>query len=166
GCARTRNRDPAGLRRRRPLPLAGQPALVQECVATRARSPDRARLCCGSDGCAVAGAAERPGFHLFPVLEGGRAIMGPTPTASLKTTAWGDVPAPRPGRRQRQQGRAAVLWGLAFFGLAQIALGAFIEWRRPDLRDPTFEIRYQRLSERMACAGAAPIKVIFLEIGR
>jgi hypothetical protein len=45
--------------------------------------------------------------------------------------------------------------------LSQVGLRAYIERREPELRDPTFEIKYRRLSRRLAECPAPPVKVVF-----
>src|SRR5262249_5729664 len=59
-------------------------------------------------------------------------------------------------------GKSAVLWGLALFALGQLALRIGIEYGRPELRDPTFEIKFRQLSSRLAESAASPKTVIFL----
>jgi hypothetical protein len=63
-------------------------------------------------------------------------------------------PAPR-------QARAAMLWGLGLFVFSQAALGLYIERRRPELRDPTFEIKYRQLKKQVSAAPAPPVTVVF-----
>jgi hypothetical protein len=82
---------------------------------------------------------------------------------------WGRrlIVGPRPGggaprrRDRRRQGRACLFWGLAFFALLQVTLGLYTEYCRPDLRDPTFEIKYRQLARRVAACPAPPVKVVF-----
>src|SRR5438034_10526546 len=87
------------------------------------------------------------------------------------SATWLAEPAAAPTRRRpvraketncrRRTARAAVLWGIAVFALSQVALRFFIERRLPELRDPTFEIKYRQLPERLASSPSAPAQVVF-----
>ena len=65
-------------------------------------------------------------------------------------------------RGLRGHGRAAVLWGLGLFVLSQVGLLAYIERRGPELRDPTFEVKYRLLTRRLAACPERPVTVICL----
>jgi hypothetical protein len=74
---------------------------------------------------------------------------------------------PRPrGRncRDRAAGRAcrAVLWGAALFAISQFVLRIGIERVRPELRDPTFEIKFRALSRLRNKSPQPPATVLFL----
>jgi hypothetical protein len=60
------------------------------------------------------------------------------------------------------QGRAAILWGIVFFCLAQLGLGLFIERRRPDWGDPEYGRRLLFLREKIR---AEPNRPLFLILG-
>jgi hypothetical protein len=57
-------------------------------------------------------------------------------------------------------GRRAVLWGLLVFACVQAALGVYLNWRRPDVRDPAFGLRLLTLQRRLAEEPAAPLVVV------
>jgi hypothetical protein len=72
------------------------------------------------------------------------------------------MPANRPRRVQRmQRGRAALLWGLGLFILSQATLSLYTERRAPELRDPTFEIKYRQLRRRLDACSQRPVTVVF-----
>ena len=62
-----------------------------------------------------------------------------------------------PPRRSRLFGRArtTVLWSLAAFAVLQLGLAIAIEYRMPELRDPNYAIKAERLQKRWAEASRA-----------
>lgn len=58
-------------------------------------------------------------------------------------------------------GRRAVLWGLLFFTCAQAALSVYLNWRRPDIRDPAFGLRLLTLKRQLAENSGAPLVLVF-----
>lgn len=70
----------------------------------------------------------------------------------------------RPSRRgiRGRQGRAALLSGIGLFVLSQLALIGYIAWRKPELRDPTFEVKYRQLDRLLSASPTPPLKVLFL----
>jgi hypothetical protein len=90
-------------------------------------------------------------------------------TARPRPWAWAGEKASRPAEEvppqalasHRRRGRAALVWGLALFVLAQAALRCYIERQEPVLRDPTFELKCRQLARcRAACPGP-PVTVVF-----
>jgi hypothetical protein len=81
----------------------------------------------------------------------------------MRPTATGGG-AGRTGRRRDRgrQARAALLWGLGLFALSQVALRAYVEHRRPELRDPAFETKYRQLGKLLAGRGPRAGRVVFL----
>jgi len=67
-----------------------------------------------------------------------RAVGGPPPVLA----------APR-GWPVAPRGRAALLWGAVAFLAGQLALAAAIEWRLPQMRDPNYGRKEQRLLQRL-----------------
>ncbi|HEY7427939.1 MAG TPA: hypothetical protein VH682_27145 [Gemmataceae bacterium] len=57
-------------------------------------------------------------------------------------------------------GRRAVLWGLLFFACSQAALSAYLNWRRPDVRDPAFGLRLLALRRRLAEKPGVPLVLV------
>jgi hypothetical protein len=57
-------------------------------------------------------------------------------------------------------GRRAVLWGLLVFACAQAALSVYLNWRRPDVRDPAFGLRLLTLRRRLAENPNAPLVLV------
>src|SRR4029077_4552806 len=60
-----------------------------------------------------------------------------------------------PGR-----GRAALLWGIAFFFLAQLSLAIVIERWRPDWGDPEYGRRLRYLRQRMREEPGRPLLLV------
>jgi hypothetical protein len=81
-----------------------------------------------------------------------------------ETTRQVQATAPPRATRRAMQGRArsAVLAGVVLFVLAQAGLRAVIEEARPDLRDPTFEIKYRRYIELKGQSSQPPATMMFL----
>lgn len=74
-----------------------------------------------------------------------------------------DKDARRRGRGPLQaRARAIVLGALAWFVLAQFGLRGLIDVVRPELRDPTFEIKYRRFNELQRDHAPAVASVIFM----
>src|SRR5438105_11251 len=65
-----------------------------------------------------------------------------------------ESPLPTPAR-----GRAAVLWGIAAFVLGQLALIIVLERWRPDLCDPEYGWRLDRLEKQLAAEPDRPLLV-------
>jgi hypothetical protein len=67
-------------------------------------------------------------------------------------------------KRDRLQARArsGIIFGLALFVLLQLGLGALVEGWRPELRDPTFEIKYRQLARLLSKHKQPPATVVFL----
>jgi hypothetical protein len=61
-------------------------------------------------------------------------------------------------RRQLQAGSArnALLWGVLVFGMLQLSMALSTEIWRPELRDPHFVIKLNRLRDRLQRAGVQP----------
>lgn len=57
-------------------------------------------------------------------------------------------------------GRRAIVWGLLFFACGQAALGVYLNWRRPDVRDPAFGLRMLELRQRLAEKPESPLVLI------
>jgi hypothetical protein len=73
----------------------------------------------------------------------------------------------KPKRRDRRRGfqaraRGGVLVGIVLFVLVQVALRVTIEEYRPELRDPTFEIKYRQLTRLMHQFQQPPVTVLFM----
>jgi hypothetical protein len=62
---------------------------------------------------------------------------------------------PRPGK-----GKRVVYWGVALLAAAQLALWCFLEWRRPEVRDPLYTYRLQSLKARLAEAPGSPLVLL------
>lgn len=75
------------------------------------------------------------------------------------------VATARPGD-PKQRGRRALAWGLLFFLLGQFALALAIDRRFPELRDPEFGCRIQRLRQRLAKCPESALVVIMLGSSR
>lgn len=93
------------------------------------------------------------------------AKLGSRPT-SLLYHFWGirrKAAQGRPSRRgiRERQGRAALLSGIGLFVLSQLALIGHIAWREPELRDPTFEVKYRQLDKLLSASPTPPLKVLF-----
>jgi hypothetical protein len=73
------------------------------------------------------------------------------------------MPVPRPLARAR--GRAALLWCLAVFAAGQVALNAWVRRAHPEVCDPTWNFRLQRLRARLAEAPGRPL-VVFVGSSR
>ena len=71
-----------------------------------------------------------------------------------------------PARRTRAQlqarARTVVLGAVGLFLLAQIGLRGVIEFARPELRDPVFEIKYRQYVRLRHQAGPAAASVVFM----
>jgi hypothetical protein len=73
-------------------------------------------------------------------------------------------PVKRPSRRQalQERARSAVVAGLVLFVAWQAGFGALVEGWRPELRDPTFEIKYRQFVRLIWQQPQAPATVVFL----
>ncbi|HEY7310434.1 MAG TPA: hypothetical protein VH643_13800 [Gemmataceae bacterium] len=58
------------------------------------------------------------------------------------------------------RGKRTILWAAIYFVCAQAALGVYLNWRRPDVRDPAYGLRLLTLRQRMAENPAAPLVLI------
>ncbi|HEY7157440.1 MAG TPA: hypothetical protein VH575_26030 [Gemmataceae bacterium] len=58
-------------------------------------------------------------------------------------------------------GKRAVFWGLLVFVCGQAALSAYLNGRRPDVRDPAFGLRLLTLRRRLAENPNAPLVLLF-----
>ena len=69
-----------------------------------------------------------------------------------------------PNKRQSFQARAraGVVVGVGLFLISQITLGTWIEGWRPELRDPTFEIKVRQLTQLQRPHQQPPATVVFL----
>lgn len=56
--------------------------------------------------------------------------------------------------------RSALLWGLAYFALAQLVLGVAVTHWQPVLRDPEYGYKLARLRERLAEAPGQPLLLV------
>ncbi len=63
-------------------------------------------------------------------------------------------------KRQAQQARQALLWGVGLFVLLQLMLAAAIEYWLPGLRDPDYGYKINRLSKQMRTAPRGPLIVM------
>ena len=72
------------------------------------------------------------------------------------------VPRRPSGSQLQTRARTVVLGALALFILAQVGLRGVIEFARPELRDPTFEIKYRRFADLKNQASPAPASVLFM----
>ena len=69
----------------------------------------------------------------------------------------------KPKRHHFQaRARCGLIVGLALFLLLQLGLGAVIEGWRPELRDPTFEIKYRQLTRLLSKHRQPPATIVFL----
>ena len=66
------------------------------------------------------------------------------------------------GTRYGAHACRAVIAGLAFFALWQIGLGTLIEAWRPELRDPSFEIKYRQLTRLLRLHQEPPATILFM----
>jgi hypothetical protein len=64
------------------------------------------------------------------------------------------------GKTLSRTARRALAWTLVVFAATQAAVGAYLTWRRPDLRDPEFEPIRQDLQGRVAAAPGRPLVLI------
>src|SRR5262245_20945385 len=64
-----------------------------------------------------------------------------------------------------RQARAALLWGLVAFVISQLGLAAAIEWKCPELRDPFYGCKANRLHRRSA-GPEAPFTLVMLGSSR
>jgi hypothetical protein len=79
----------------------------------------------------------------------------------------GPATPPRPRRRPvAARARTALLCGAAAFVLGQLALALAIEWRLPQLRDPHYAHKEERLLRRLAEAPAPPRTVLMIGSSR
>ena len=69
-------------------------------------------------------------------------------------------------RRLVRSSRSDVLWALALFAASQIALAIAVEGWRPDLRDPRYACRAERLICRTTGAGPRPLCIVALGSSR
>ena len=69
-------------------------------------------------------------------------------------------------RRLVRSSRSDVLWALALFAASQIGLAIAIEGWRPELRDPRYDCRAERLIRRAAGAGPRPLCIVVLGSSR
>jgi hypothetical protein len=60
------------------------------------------------------------------------------------------------------KGRRIVLWTFACFLLSQVALSLYLDYKRPELRDPLYGYRLRSLQSRLAASPDAPL---FLLLG-
>ena len=71
-----------------------------------------------------------------------------------------------PGRDSRgafqARARGAVVLGIALFVLSQVGLRVIIEEFRPELRDPTFEIKYRQFARLKAQCKQPPAIILFM----
>ena len=63
------------------------------------------------------------------------------------------------------RGKRAIAWSLALFTCSQLALGAYLHWRRPELRDPVYGSRIRSLREQLAAHPEQPL-LLFLGSSR
>src|SRR5260370_16251610 len=72
--------------------------------------------------------------------------------------------SPRRDSRGAFQARArgAVVLGIALFVLSQVGLRVMIEEFRPELRDPTFEIKYRQFARLKAQCKQPPAIILFM----
>jgi hypothetical protein len=71
-----------------------------------------------------------------------------------------------PPRSIAARGRTALLWGAVAFLVGQLALAVAIEWRLPELRDPTYGRKERRLLQRLGQSPAPPRTVVMLGSSR
>ncbi|HEY7157442.1 MAG TPA: SGNH/GDSL hydrolase family protein [Gemmataceae bacterium] len=60
------------------------------------------------------------------------------------------------------KGKRIVLWTLVCFAASQLALSVYLDYRRPEVRDPLYEYRLRALRSRLAESPNAPL---FLALG-
>lgn len=106
-----------------------------------------------------------------PITETPSTRVPPAPEAVIRSVIVVESPPPagRPRPRRRPvaaRARAALLWGTAAFVLGQLALALAIEWRLPQLRDPHYAHKEQRLLRRLSEAPAPPRTVLMLGSSR
>src|SRR5438105_1083440 len=66
------------------------------------------------------------------------------------------------GSQFRAHACRAVIAGLGLFALWQVGLGTWIEAWRPELRDPTFEIKYRQLTRLLRQHQEPPATILFM----
>ena len=71
-------------------------------------------------------------------------------------------PKARPRAAQQVRARQAVLGGIVLFVLVQAGLRGWIERDHPELRDPTFEIKYRQWVRLKAVVPQPPATVLFM----
>jgi hypothetical protein len=71
-------------------------------------------------------------------------------------------PLPRRSAGLQDRGRATLLWGLAILVLSQLGLRLGIDHCWPQLRDPGFEARAQRLEQLLGTSPERPITVVMV----
>jgi hypothetical protein len=57
-------------------------------------------------------------------------------------------------------GKRAALWGLLVFVCVQAAVGVYLNWRRPDVREPAFGLRLLTLQQRLAEEPGVPLVLV------
>ena len=79
------------------------------------------------------------------------------------------ISAPKKAARKRlsrselqARARTVVLGTVALFILAQVGLRGVIDVTRPELRDPTFEIKYRRYADLKSQVSPGPASVLFM----
>jgi hypothetical protein len=65
-----------------------------------------------------------------------------------------------PRWRLKNRAWSALVWGLAWFGLAQVAVIGFLEWKRPEFYDPKYGYRLHHLRARLRHNRTAPLLVV------
>jgi hypothetical protein len=66
---------------------------------------------------------------------------------------------------QARSARNSLLWGLAVFALLQLCFALVIEWRLPELRDPSYSVRIAALQRRLTSPRPAPRPKLVIMLG-